>query len=207
MLEKNNRKEKEHAQLQKEKAEAELAYLRTQLNPHFLFNSLNILYTQAFQLDEKLSNTILKFSDILRYSLQKSKANRSSIQEEMQLAQNYIELFKERFSGRCFVEVMQSGEHRDYMIEPLLIIPFIENAFKHGRFTDPAHPIRFSWEVKNRQFIFRSVNQIKSGSKDVGTGIGLNNVRKRLELLYPDRHELVITEKENIFEVVLRLKL
>jgi two-component system, LytTR family, sensor kinase len=207
LIERNSKREKESLQLLKEKSEAELSYLRAQLNPHFLFNSLNILYTQAFQLDEKLASTILKFSDVLRHSLKKSTADQSTIQEEIQLARNYIDIFKERFEERCFVQMQVAGDDLNHSIEPLLIISFLENAFKHGTFSDPNYPIQFRWEIKNGQFAFCSQNRIKKGIKDKGAGIGLENVRKRLQLLYPDRHELHIENDGHIFKLELKLRL
>ncbi len=207
LIENKNELDRQRAELQQEKKKAELDFLRSQLNPHFLFNTLSYLYTEAFIVDQNLANNILTLSDILRYSLQSSKDESKTIAEEIKLLQNYISIFNNRFEGKCFVDMKVEGHALNQKIEPLLLIPFIENAFKHGVVSDKNNPLIILLKVEDKHLEFHSNNIINQHKKDPGSGIGLQNVKRRLELLYPSKHELNITETNNRFHVTMKIQL
>ena len=199
----DKRREKE----ERIKSEAELSFLRSQINPHFLFNMLNYLHTEAYLKDEQLADSILQLSELLRYSTQKSNSNGALLQDELHHLRNYIELYKKRFGEACYVEYAQQGDPTDQRIEPLLFIPFVENAFKHGIYTDPKIPIRISVDVDEKRVRFACQNKISTHQKDKVSGIGLENVRQRLELIYPGRHTCQVASTNDIFTADLSVQL
>lgn len=205
LIERRQTMESTVIQLRSEKAEAEMAFLRGQLNPHFLFNTLSFLHTKTMKLDPELSDTILKLSDMLRYSMQSSKSSKVPIEDEIALLENYTAIFRNRFENKFFVDIQMDKPSRSHLIEPLLLIPFVENMYKHGVMNDPDHPgvIRLHYEAN--QMIFYCRNKINAFQKDKGTGIGLKNLRRRLELTYPHQHELHIDEKDGFFSTSLKL--
>ncbi len=194
-------------QLETERTESELAFLRSQVNPHFLFNTLSYLHTEAFMIDQKLAGNILRLSDILRYATQNSKVERRTVAEEVALLNNYIEIFRQRFEGRCYLNFAVEGDDLEQEMEPLLLMPFVENAFKHGRYVVADTPIEVSLVVKEGTLNFSCRNSIKQEQKDEVSGIGLENIRRRLELLYPGRYELRTGEADNYFTATLSLQL
>lgn len=207
LLENKYRLETEYLQVINEKSEAEMSLLRSQLNPHFLFNTLSFLHTKTFKLDPELADTVLKLSDMLRYSLQSSKADKVMIKSEIESLENYIAIFQNRFAGKFHVDFKVDGTQLQQRIEPLLLIPFVENSFKHGILSDADSPAQIKLEVGNNKFRFCCKNKINHHQKDPGSGIGLENVKKRLRLLYPERHELKILEEDGDFFVDLKLDL
>ena len=207
LLENKYELETDYLQVINEKSEAEMSLLRSQLNPHFLFNTLSFLHTKTFKLDPELADTVLKLSDMLRYSLQSSKADKVAIKSEIELLENYIAIFQNRFAGKFFVNFNVIGSQVQQRIEPLLLIPFVENTFKHGILSDAAAPADIKLEITNGQFRFSCQNKINNYQKDPGSGIGLENVRRRLNLLYPERHDLKISETDGVFFVDLMLEI
>jgi sensor histidine kinase YesM len=199
--------DKVQLQLRQEKTEAELANLRAQINPHFLFNTMSFLHTEAYLVSPNLAETILQFSDVLRHSVESSKEKKVSLAKEVQLIKNYLGLFEKRFADRCFVQFSSQIEQPEILIEPLLFLPFVENAFKHGQFNEANAPIRVEINQSGDKLSFLCFNSIGSKQKDPGSGIGLENVKKRLQLLYPDRHLLKIEHELDTFKVQLELKL
>ena len=189
------------------KTEAELSFLRSQINPHFLFNILNYLHTEAYLKDEKLADSILQLSDLLRYSTQKNHKLGAKLEDEIYHLKNYIELYKKRFGEKCFIHYQQTGEPESLRVEPLLFIPFVENAFKHGVYTDAGFPIDVNVKIKNKKITFGCRNKISNSQKDKGSGIGLGNVQQRLELIYTDRHQLDTQTEDDIFTVNLAIDL
>jgi two-component system, LytTR family, sensor kinase len=201
--------------LQKEneavKLAMELQLLRSQISPHFLFNILTNLVSLARKRSGDLETSLLMLSGLMRYMLYDAN-KRISLQQEIEYLESYVELQKLRF-GRDVkivfnIELSQPGA--DYNIEPMLLIPFVENAFKHG--TDYADQpiIDINLAVRDGKLVFLVKNNYEEGtaaSKDETSGIGLNNVRSRLTLLYPDRHELSIQTDNNLFNVNLTLQL
>lgn len=206
-IESQIRHEREKLQLQREQAEAELSFLRAQLNPHFLFNALHYLHTEAYKAGLPLADTVLQLSDLLRASLKSAQAESIRVQEEIDLLENYLAIQQKRFQGRCFVEFEKKGGDFSKKIEPLLLIPFVENAFKHGDLKEEAHPLQIKLSLQKGVLHFSCRNRIRKGPHDHSSGIGIANIRRRLQLKYPQRHDLEIVEKGDIFQVHLKLQL
>ena len=191
----------------KEKVEVELQMLRTQINPHFLFNTLNSIYVLAMKNSEQTANTVMKLSNILDYILYKIDALRIPVETEIQIIENYIELEKIRFTDRVDLSFSSECRSKDIQIPPMLIIPFIENAFKHG----VAKSLERSWIKvilrENGQMMDITVSNSKDQkqTKSETGGIGLANVRKRLEILFDENYKLDITETVKSYEVLLSI--
>jgi len=196
-------------EMAKEKAEAELSFLTSQINPHFLFNSLNSVYFLINKENAEARQALHKFSDMLRYQLYEVKGSRIPIEKELGYLKDYVDLQKLRKDESYSVEFNCSPEVKGFSIEPLLLIPFVENAFKHiSHKTGLPNFVKVDITRSNGQFNFVIENS-KEAEKttELHGGIGLNNVRRRLELLYPEKHELTIANGENIYKVGLKLKI
>ncbi|HVV54572.1 MAG TPA: sensor histidine kinase [Mucilaginibacter sp.] len=193
--------------LENQRLSAELAFLKSQINPHFLFNSLNSIYSLAYQKSDATPEAILKLSEIMRYMLYESNDGKVDLSKELQYLQNYIELQKMRFVNRAFVDFKITGEVGDQKIVPLLLIAFIENAFKHGVASDPSMPIRLMINLDGTHLHFYMENKKHMNNRDTEGGIGLQNVKRRLELLYPGRYTLDIQDKPDIYTCELSLVL
>ncbi len=193
--------------LENQRLTAELSFLKSQINPHFLFNSLNSIYSLAYQRSETTPEAILKLSEIMRYMLYESNDNKVDLEKEIHYLQNYIDLQKIRFGYRAFVEFEVTGDISGQRIAPLLLISFIENAFKHGVANDPATPIKMSLAVKSDELLFHIENKKHNNNRDAVGGIGLINVQRRLNLLYPGKYVLDIKDTETCYVCNLSLKL
>jgi len=203
------KKEQQSQIVEKERIESELNFLKAQMNPHFLFNALNSIYFLIDGNRERSKEVLIKFSDLLRYQLYDCSVQKSALESEVNFLQDYIDLEKIRNNENLSVEFQKSGDFGQYMISPLLLIPFLENAFKYvshepGRSNfvnvfmsiDPYNWLDFSVE-----------NSFSPSSEKTSGGLGISNVKRRLELLYPGQHDLQIVENENVFEIRLKLKL
>lgn len=199
--------EKVRKNLENEKLTAELAFLKSQINPHFLFNSLNNIYSLAYQRSDKTPAAILKLSEIMRYMLQDSNEPTVPLEREIRYLQNYIELQKLRFKDGAFVNFHHSGVDERMQIIPLILIAFVENCFKHGIVTDEESPLDIKLQVRAGEMIFEVKNKKNLQNKDVLGGIGLSNVKRRLELSYPGRYELTIENGGLIYYCKLVLHL
>lgn len=205
-------KEKQINRLEREKLDAELQALRAQLDPHFLFNSLNNVYSLALDADEKVPTYLLRLSDNLRYMLYECQAPEVPLAKELEYLQNYLELQQLKVGPEVNIDLEIHGEVDQKQVAPLLFIPFIENSFKHGlRGKVKNARINIRFDCREDGLSFRTSNTIpplndngQPKLPEVG-GIGLENVRKRLELLYPGRHQLSIRAKPDSFEVQLEL--
>lgn len=199
--------EKIQRDLVSERKDMELQFLKSQLNPHFLFNSLNNIYSLAYQKSEKTADAILKLSEIMRYMIYESNDSWVSLDKEVEYVQSYIELQKLRFKDGAAVEITINGEIDGQQIVPLILISFVENAFKHGVANDHADPIKINI-IANQKILHFSVSNRKSNSnRDAVGGVGLNNVERRLELLYPDRYKLNIVNSATHYYTELILDL
>ncbi len=199
-------KEKEYKTLRAEKTQAELAFLKSQVNPHFLYNTLNYLYAQAYPVSEKLADAILKLSDMMRYMLHDSPDGKVELQKEVEYLRSFIDIFRLRFEDRFFVDFNLEGQVNGQRISSLVLIPFVENAFKHGVADDPASPIKIDLKATGQDLFFTVTNRIHQSQKDQTTGIGLTNIRRRLELLYPDRHKLTVQNDGSVHQASLKLR-
>lgn len=197
------------AETAKEKAEAELNFLKSQINPHFLFNSLNSVYFLIDKNNTEARESLHKFSDMLRYQLYEMKGNKIPVEREINYLKDYVDLQKLRKDDAFSVSFNCSPSVAGFSIEPLLLVPFVENAFKHvSSYAEKENFIRFNLDRQNGQMIFSAENsKDKERTNDTYSGIGLNNVKRRLELLYPDRHELTIKDEEKVYTVNLKIKI
>lgn len=193
--------------LENQRLTAELSFLKSQINPHFLFNSLNSIYSLAYQKSDTTPEAILKLSEIMRYMLYECNDNQVDLSKELQYLQNYIDLQKIRFGNKAFMTFEVLGEVTNQQIVPLLLISFIENAFKHGIANDAQHPITMRINVEDGRLFFFIQNKKHSHNRDAIGGIGLPNVRRRLALLYPGKHNLEIRDEADTYTCQLSLVL
>lgn len=192
----------------KEKAETELNFLKSQINPHFLFNSLNSVYFLINKENTEARQALHKFSEMLRYQLYEMEGDKIPVEKEIGYLKDYVDLQKLRRNENYSVSFHHSREVKGFSIEPLLLIPFVENAFKHiSHYNDRDNFVRVDLNRVNGAFIFSVENSKDDQSKsETMGGIGLNNVRRRLELLYPGKHELSIINENGVYRVDLKLK-
>lgn len=193
--------------LENQRLTAELAFLKSQINPHFLFNSLNSIYSLAYQHSENTPGAILKLSEIMRYMLYECNDNKVDLARELQYLQNYIALQKIRFGNKAYIDFKIDGEVTDQQIVPLLLIAFIENAFKHGIANDSLSPITMFVNVNQQHLQFYIQNKKHTNNRDSVGGIGLNNVKRRLDLLYPGKYNLDIRDENDTYTCELSLVL
>jgi sensor histidine kinase YesM len=196
---------------EKEKVQIELKALKAQINPHFFFNTLNGIYSMSLARDERLPATVLQLSQLMRYFLYESASDLVPLEKEWQIFQDYIALQKIRSASNLNLQQEVEGEIRDQQIAPMLLVTFLENAFKHGApVSKEKSVIRILLRVHQNDFNFRienTVGQVDDIEQGIWKGMGLENVRRRLSLLYPGRHTLDIQESNNQFVVNLHLQL
>ena len=193
--------------LENQRLTAELAFLKSQINPHFLFNSLNSIYSLAYQRSENTPGAILKLSEIMRYMLYECNDNKVDLSKELQYLQNYIDLQKIRFGHNAYIDFKIDGKVTDQKIVPLLLIAFIENAFKHGIANDSLTPISMFININQQNLQFYIQNKKNNNNRDPIGGIGLHNVKRRLDLLYPGKYNLDIHDEIDTYTCELSLVL
>jgi len=208
LLEKVSLDEKKRKELEKEKLNSELAFLKNQINPHFFFNTLNNIYALIISDQEKAQNSVLELSKLMRYLLYESEKGETKLIDEITFMNHYIDLMKLRLNQKVILSVKLPEPPPDINIPALLFIPFIENAFKHGvSYRNPSFiEIRMDANNKIIQFNIRNSKVNNKVNKEY-SGIGLDNVKKRLNLLFPNRYNLEIRENEDEFAVELLLNL
>lgn len=196
------------AKIEKERLRTELKFLRSQMNPHFLFNTLNNIYALARKKSDDTADVVMRLSKLLRFILYESGNGRISLATEIKLLEDYISLEKIRYNSRLTVTLDKHITDESQLIVPLILLPFVDNAFKHG-----ASESRFDSYItitimeEEGRLRFRIVNSCESSDKDNGnTGIGLTNVKRQLELEYPD-HQLQVTKGKGLFSVELTINL
>jgi sensor histidine kinase YesM len=186
----------------------ELELLKAQLNPHFFFNTLNNIYSLVYKKSDEAPAALMKMSEIMRYMLYDSKAEKVPLEKELEYLEDYIELQKLRFTDPGFIDYTVKGETGNHHIPPMMLLSFVENAFKHGkkRVNNPGIIIRV--EASENLLNFTVSNYIVENpaiETHGRTGIGLKNIKRRLELLYPVSHDLTIITKEGRFTVNLKI--
>ncbi|MBD2767262.1 histidine kinase [Hymenobacter sp. BT664] len=195
--------------LERTQAEQELQLLKAQVNPHFLFNTLNSIYALTLRDTGRAPDTILRLADLMRYMVATAAQPEVGLAEELTYLDNYLTLERIRLNPSAEVVFRQQGDVTDVFLAPMLLLPFVENAFKHGVETQVQNirvEIDASWQ--GNELFFQVVNSKPATPPPTkSTRTGLANVRKRLQLLYPDRHELTLTETEHEYRVHLWLKL
>ena len=202
--------QKKMAELAKDKAEAELNFLKSQINPHFLFNSLNSVYFLIDKNNPDARQALHKFSDMLRYQLYEANGEKIPIEKEIDYLQDYVHLQQLRKDENYKVQFNCSQEVKNFSIEPLLLIPFVENAFKHiSHNTKGDNFVKLDMTRSNGYFEFVVENSCEKGvyTTEQHGGIGMNNVKRRLELLYPGTHHLNIIDEDDRFKINLKLKI
>lgn len=189
-------------ELENKRMDAELSFLRMQMNPHFLFNSLNSIYSLSLKKSDDTPQAVLKLSEMMRYMIYENGDNQHkvSLDKEIDYLNNYVGLLRIRFRDKMHVEFLQEGNTHDKKIVPLLLLPFVENGFKHGILSDPQHPFCIHLVVEGDRLIFQVRNKKNIDNKDATGGIGLENVKRRLALLYPGKHQLTIREDKEFYQ-------
>lgn len=194
-------------QIEMEKLNTELEYLRAQINPHFLFNAINTIYFQIDKQNHEARETLEKFSDMLRYQLYECAGNEIAIEKEVQYLKSYIALQQLRLNQNYEVTLDFASDLKGFVIPPLLLLPFIENAFKHvSHFTDKKNEIQIVISRTATTLVARFSNTKEpNAAKDNPGGIGLKNSKRRFDLLYGTQHELVIENNSKHFSVTLEI--
>lgn len=195
-------------ELENKNKTSELALLRTQLNPHFLFNTLNNIDSLILTNPDKASDSIIKLSDIMRFMLYDTNTDQVSLEKEVNYLESYISLQQIRLKDPSFVRFSKEGSCVGKTIAPMLFIPFVENAFKHGQKNVKAPGIEIHLNCSAESLKFDVVNHVDRSNlinKDSTQGIGLANTKRRLELLYPKRHEFNIREDNGLYITSLKI--
>ncbi|MBL0359208.1 MAG: histidine kinase [Chitinophagaceae bacterium] len=201
----NIAKEKENEFLK-----TELSLLRSQVSPHFMFNVLNNMVALARKQSDQLEPSLIKLSSLMRYMLYETDEEKVTLEKETEYLQSYIDLQQQRFGKKVVINTIFKQPDEPYFIEPMLLIPFVENAFKHGTGMIENAMINIELSAVNNQLIFAVQNKYNRDSseiKDKASGIGLTNVARRLDLLYKNKHELMIEKDNSLFTVKLEINL
>jgi two-component system, LytTR family, sensor kinase len=205
-----NQDEKNKQEITKEKLQSELSFLRSQISPHFIFNVLNSIVYLTNTKPEIARKVTIQLSELIRYMLYESDDAKVPLDTEMKYLENYINLQKIRFEDDVQIDLKENIGSKSFFIEPMLLIPFVENAFKHGVGMSKNPSIEIVTEVKENQLFFsvkNTKNMDLATNKDANSGIGLRNVKRRLELLYPKNHQLTLKNEEEFYTIELNLKL
>ncbi len=195
--------------LERENLTSNLAMLKFQINPHFLFNTLHNIDTLIHENQENASKSLIKLSDIMRYMLHDAKSELVELEKEVEHLQNYLSLEQLRLKNEKFLNYSINGNSKGINIAPMIMIPFVENAFKHSVDSDIENGITININIENNTLNFKCENCFDTSDtdKDNTHGIGLNTVKKRLNLIYKDRYNLSIRSDNSIFKVDLKIEL
>jgi len=198
------------ADLKSQNLNSELALLKSQISPHFLFNTLNNIHTLVYKKSDNAHEAVMKLSSLMRYVLYESDDKKVEASKEMDYLKSYIELEKLRMTNPEQVAFNMEGDYHTKKIAPMILIPFIENAFKHSNKNREGNYIKVSLDYNSETLRFTCENSFQpktDETKDKTGGIGLKNVSRRLELIYPNNYQLEVSENNNIFKVDLSLNL
>lgn len=191
-----------------DKANAELSFLKAQINPHFLYNTLNNIYTLSLMQSEYTSESIMKLSNIMRYVIDDATHDFVNLESEVSCISNYIDLQKLRIGAKVKLDFKVEGEIDQYKIAPLILMTFVENLFKYGISKHEETILKIYITASAKELIFFSQNSIFNRKKPLhNTGIGIKNTQQRLDYLYPNKHKLVLTDDNSLFIVKLKLVL
>ena len=199
-------REKDLRELEKEKYSAEMGLLKAQINPHFFFNTLNSLYALILKGSDQASKVVLRLSALMHYMLYDAGTDKVLLTDEISHLENYIGIEQMRFSGRLDLSFQYSGDIPGKMIAPLLLLTLVENAFKHG-IAEEAGWITIDLKVTGNRLFLNVENSYPESSNVTRGGIGLNNLKRRLELIYPHRYTLQFDRQSQIFKASLKLDL
>jgi two-component system LytT family sensor kinase len=208
VLERHATTEKRQKELEIEKLNSEMAFLKNQISPHFFFNTLNNIYSLININTEDSQTAILKLSRMMRYLLYESEQGETKLSNEIDFMNNYIDLMRLRMTEKIKLSVSFPVKYEDISLPPLLFISIIENAFKHGISNREKSFIIIAMEVSKEMITFKCMNSIVNANNETSTqnsGIGLENLRKRLNLLFPGKHEFIINISETTFDVLIKI--
>ncbi|WP_241507238.1 sensor histidine kinase [Aquimarina sediminis] len=184
----------------------ELKYLKAQIQPHFFFNTLNSLYALTIKKSSQAPNLVLKLSNFMRYVIYDTSQKKISLLQEIDHIDNYIEIEKMRYGDRVTSNVSINGNIDGVKVVPMLFLPFIENAFKHGLKNNDRMELSISFERSQNELIFVSKNNYENQSNsEKHNGIGIKNVKRRLEILYPKKYTLNIAKENNEYSILLKI--
>lgn len=203
-----NSHENRELKVRNQQIQTQLSSLRSQINPHFLFNSLNVIYALAIEKKEETKDAIVQLSDILRYVIYDSNTKYVTLKDEITLLKNYIEFQQFRHQQSENINFNCSSDDDNYKIYPMLLLPLVENSFKYGIKGDIDHTfIRIDLKQKDNEFTFDIENNFSNGQLEPNkhSGLGLENIKKNLEIVYPKTHEFKITKTKDTFRVTLKL--
>ena len=208
VVEKLSENEKIRKELEREKLQSELMFLKYQVSPHFFFNTLNNIYSLIEFDTADAQKAVLRLSKMMRYLLYETQPEKALISTEIDFISNYIDLMRLRLTDKVVLNISLPEVTNDFLVPPLLFIPFVENAFKHGISTREPSFIDISLKIKdqNIEFLVRnSISGVVFNESEIKTGIGLENVQKRLKLLFKENYSLEINKKDNVHEVMLKI--
>jgi two-component system LytT family sensor kinase len=199
--------EEQKMQLEVEKSQANFNFLKAQINPHFLHNTLNFLYAKSLPYSPELSEGILTLSEIMRYALSEgnSRDGKAPLKDEIEHLRNVIKINQLRFSNNLKVQLEVEGLINGAQIIPFVLITLVENAFKHGDLKSMEHPIEIRVLIEGKKLYFFCRNKKKTGPKELSTGIGLDNIKKRLDLAYGTHYQFIIKDEADIYTTELTI--
>lgn len=202
------RTEQHRKETENEKLHTELSFLKSQVNPHFFFNTLNNIYSLAIVRSEKTAPAVMKLSSIMRYILTETQRDMVPLRNEVDFINNFIELQQVRLTDKVAVHFSAEGDIDNLLVAPLLFIPFVENAFKYGVSTKESSTINIEISTHENKILFFAKNYMVASENNLmeNTGIGINNVKRRLELMYPDKHQLTHKIEDNYYTVHLEIE-
>lgn len=190
------------------KFNAELCLLKAQINQHFLFNTLNNIYSFIIAKDDRAAQAVINLTGFMRYVIRNAKEEKIPLQEELDYITHYVELQRYRAVSKAHIDFMLNGLAEDRKIAPLMLITFIENAFKYGLSPEVDSLVWVDITINGNELCLTTYNKkARQAFPDISSGIGIANTRDRLRLLYPDRHRLVIKDDDNSFLVNLIIRL
>jgi two-component system, LytTR family, sensor kinase len=199
--------EAQKLQLEVDKSKANFKFLKSQINPHFLHNTLNFLYAKSLPYSAELSEGILTLSDIMRYALNEAvdSDDKAPLKDEIEHVRNVIKINQLRFSNNLNVQFEVNGVVNGASIIPFVLITIVENAFKHGDLQKPEYPIDVKLNIEQNRLFFYCRNKKKSGPKEISTGLGLDNIRNRLQFAYGDNYRLLIKDETDFYTTELTI--
>ena len=191
---------KKNAELEKSIIELEYAFLRSQFSPHFLFNTLSYIYSKALPLSEEMADAVIRLAWMMRYSLKKGGSDQKVfLAEELEYVDHFIQLQHLRRNGNTYIDFQQKGDNSNRRIAPLVIASLVENAFKHGKLNDPKFPLQILVEIHSEKIKIFVKNRKSLLQGHISHGIGNQNLKRRLELVYPGNHSLDITDDTQFY--------
>lgn len=193
--------EQENHRLEKQQLITELNFIKAQINPHFLYNTLNALYAQARPHSDHLADNIMKLSDIMRYSLESVDCDKGTVhlRKELEHLKTLIEIHQLRFSNTLCIDFSVNGHLDGQVVPPLSLITAVENAFKYGDLKDPAHPVKIKVDIAPNLIHFYCFNKKKKGSIEKTHGIGIDNMKRRLDVAFQEKYELTTRNEPDYY--------